>query len=243
MKKIIIFGYQNSGTTILKCILGHIPEVHEIIKETETIDEDIEVEPNKKFVLCKFPATKDKYFSDEYKDYIKIFIIRNPLWVYSSFNKRNPNNRRDTFPVENYVKIAEKFSYYKENNNVKDLYLIRYEDLFEDDFKNLKNILDQIGFNYTNDIFDNSNYKNQLFPKVDVSKCSDNVHPSNVRLYKTWQINQPITNNNSEEKIHLYKKQYDEMTKNQAILNVYPDIEKTNYKSFVPDFRFREVKK
>jgi len=123
------------------------------------------------------------------------------------------------------------------------LYLIRYEDLFEDDFKNLKNILDQIGFNYTNDIFDNSNYKNQLFPKVDVSKCSDNVHPSNVRLYKTWQINQPITNNNSEEKIHLYKKQYDEMTKNQAILNVYPDIEKTNYKSFVPDFRFREVKK
>ena len=45
--------------------------------------------PNK-FIVCKTPFIYNK-FTDVYNDYIKIFIIRNPLWIYSSLNKRlNP---------------------------------------------------------------------------------------------------------------------------------------------------------
>ena len=38
MNKILICGFPHSGTTILKCIIGHIKDVEEIIDETYNIN-------------------------------------------------------------------------------------------------------------------------------------------------------------------------------------------------------------
>ena len=40
MKKILITGYSHSGTTILKSIIGHIDNVHEIIDETDIVTQN-----------------------------------------------------------------------------------------------------------------------------------------------------------------------------------------------------------
>ena len=80
-KKILLFGFPHSGTSILKTIIGHIDSVEEYLLETDTIDN---ISTNKPFMICKTPYCKDDYFSDKYKDYIKIFIIRNPLFIFSS---------------------------------------------------------------------------------------------------------------------------------------------------------------
>ena len=85
MKKILIHGFPHCGTTIMKSILGHIDNVNEIVEESDLINQ---VDNNFEFTVCKSPYTKQEYFGDDYNDYIKIFVIRNPLFVFSSLNKK-----------------------------------------------------------------------------------------------------------------------------------------------------------
>jgi len=92
INRILICGFPHCGTTIFKSIIGHIDEVEEIINETMVIDK----ESNKKFILCKWPYTHKTFFEEKYENYIKIFIIRNHLFVFSSLNKRfDYKNRKD----------------------------------------------------------------------------------------------------------------------------------------------------
>ena len=134
MQKIIIFGFCHSGTSILKSIIGHCEDVYEIINETHLINSN-NLNSNKKYILCKTPFYKDEYLSNNYNDYIKIFIIRNPLWIYSSLNKRFSYDLPDKVNFNRYTNILNKFIYYK-NNPSNNLYLIRYEDLFAENYKN-----------------------------------------------------------------------------------------------------------
>ena len=155
MSKILIIGFPHSGTTILKSIIGHIEEVEEIRNETKVIEKN----SNKKFILGKFPFAHENFFGEEYKDYIKIFIIRNPLFVFSSLNKRFNYNILDNHNFDKYVNILKMFIKYR-NNPRKDIYTIKYEDLFTNNYSDLKKILDDIGFQYDDRIFDNTKYTN-----------------------------------------------------------------------------------
>ena len=83
-QKNLICGFPHCGTSILKSIMRHIEEIEEIINEYCVINKI----SNKKFILCKYPFTNVEFFSKNMSDYIKIFIIRNPLFVFSSLNKR-----------------------------------------------------------------------------------------------------------------------------------------------------------
>ena len=94
-KKIIIFGFPHSGTTILRNIISHIENVYEIVDEVSLINDKIDY-TNYKFVLCKYPyLINENELLTTYYDYIKIFIIRNPLYVFSSLNKRFENKPLD----------------------------------------------------------------------------------------------------------------------------------------------------
>lgn len=219
MIKIIIFGFPHCGTSILKSIIGHIEDVEEIINETSFIRQ----KTNKKYILCKYPFMKDKFFGNIYRDYIKIFIIRNPIYIYSSLNKRFEYNIPERHGIDKYINTIQKFIYYK-NNPQQNTYTIRYEDMFHDNFKELKNIFNNIGFRYTNDIFNNSKYINKLFVNEKVSK----EKPLNIEhsKYRTWQINQPFISNNNPSKIDLNNEQLKIIMNNKDILKIYPNINK-----------------
>ena len=49
------------------------------------------------------------FFAKEYKDYKKIFIIRNPLFVFSSLNKRFEYAIRDDHNFDCYINALTKF--------------------------------------------------------------------------------------------------------------------------------------
>lgn len=166
MKKIIIFGFPHSGTSILKSIIGHIDNVYEIIDETKYININ-KFKINKEFILCKYPYTIPEFFGDKYNDYIKIFIVRNPLFVYSSLNKRFSYNlsKRSNLSISSYINTIKTFIYYL-NHPMKNLYLIKYEDLFTDNFKQLKLILNDLKLNYSDDIFDNLKYTNKIVSSI-----------------------------------------------------------------------------
>lgn len=191
------------------------------MKENYNEIEVINKNSDKKFILGKSPVTRDYFFSEEYKDYIIIFIVRNPLFVFSSLNKRFnyeiPNNHN----FYDYVNTLKKFIKYK-NNPEKNIYTIKYEDLFENNYEELKKILNDIGFQYDDSIFDNSKYTNVIIRGTKlVDKKPRNIDHAH---YRTWQINQPFISNNDISKIDLNEDQIEKIVNNQYVLQIYPDI-------------------
>jgi hypothetical protein len=216
--KILICGHAHCGTSILKSIIGHIEDVEEIVNECSYINKSTD----KKYILCKKPNARPEFFDKKYDDYIKIFIIRNPLFVFSSINKRFGHYKlAKNLSIEGYVNILKMFIKFK-NNPEKNIYTIRYEDLFQNNYQELKKILDDIGFQYDDNIFDNSKYTNSIIKGVKLV----NKKPENKRhgFYRTWQINQPFVSNNDISKIDLSNDQKKKIINNPYILQVYPDI-------------------
>ena len=216
-QKILICGFPHCGTSILKSIIGHIDCVEEIYDENDVINH----KSNKKFILCKTPYTKDIFFDKTYKNYIKIFIIRNPLFVFSSLNKRFNYKIPDNHNFHSFIKTIKKFIKYN-NNPEKNVYTIKYEDLFKNNYEEIKKILNHIGINYDNNIFDNSKFTNII---ISNTKLLDKK-PLNINHaeYRTWQINQPFKLNNDISKIDLNIEQKEKIVNNPYILQIYPDI-------------------
>jgi hypothetical protein len=220
-KKIIIFGFPHSGTTILRNIISHIENVYEIVDEVPIINDNIEY-TNYKFVLCKYPyLIYENDLLTNYSDYIKIFIIRNPLYVFTSLNKRLENTHIDNnHTITKYIDTIVAFNKFK-NKNIDNLFLIKYEDMFEDNYKNLKYIFDEIGFSYNDIIFDNSKYINKVQHGSNLTiptECPPNYSHMEYRLF---QINQPFKNNNNN--INLTEIQHEILTTDINILETYPE--------------------
>lgn len=216
MSKILICGFPHCGTTILKSVIGHIEEVEEISGETSVIKK----KTDKKYVVCKCPFTHEYFFGEQYKDYTKIFIIRNPLFVFSSLNKRFnciPLNHS----IDEYIKTIRLFTHHRDNHT-DNVYTIRYEDLFDNNYQQLKDILDRIGITYTDDIFDNTKYKNKLNERTKL--LPDMPNNKQHAEYRNWQINQPFISNNDSSKIYLKNVQRQTIVNSSDIINIYPEL-------------------
>lgn len=225
MKKIIIFGFSHCGTTILRSIIGHIDEVYEVIYETKKFDDFDNVPSSKKYILHKYPRYKKIFLTDKYyDDYIKIFILRNPIFIYSSINKRSNYKVSNGQSINNYINTLKDFIYYLDNP-IKDLYTIRYEDIFPNNYKEFKKILDDIGLKYTEKIFDNSQYINysHIGQKLSETKPSEQKHTQ----YRNWQVNQSFVCNNDISKIDLTETQKQKIINDDNILKLYPNIKST----------------
>ena len=231
MKKIVIFGFPHTGTTIMKSIFGHIPDVYEIINEQLFIEEDDlrkAESMNKKFILCKYPYWSNHFMEDRFKEYYKIFIIRNPAYVYSSLNKRFSVKQYDDqgyrlmnkqVPLWKYSDTVRLFNWFKVSSPLENMMTIKYEDFFDNNFQNIKKILDNIGITYTDEIFDNSKYENYSVDSVKIPehKPSNTKHPE----YRTWQINQPFINNNIPGSVYLLQEQIDHFKSCPHIQKLY----------------------
>lgn len=216
-QKILICGFPHCGTSILKSIMGHIEEIEEIINECNVINKI----SNKKFILCKHPFTSAKFFTKNWSDYIKIFIIRNPLFVFSSLNKRFNYNIPDNHGFNVYIDTLKQFIKYK-NNPEENIYTIRYEDLFKNNYDELKKIFIDIGIKYDDIIFDNSKYTNSIISCVKLlDKKPENIKHSE---YRTWQINQAFISNNDISMLDLNDTQKEKIINNPYVLQIYPDI-------------------
>ena len=222
-KKILICGFPHCGTTILKCIIGHIPEVFEIIEEVYNFDTflsfDVE-DKNKNYILGKCPwYCKEITTLDRYKDFYIIFIIRNPVYVFSSLNERFRYNIPDNHSIDRYINICKSILIEKHKPNY---HFIKYEDLFDNDYEKLKIVLDDIGLKYNSDIFNNTEYENKSFLKI--NKNNIKVSQINHVQYRTNQINKDFINNNDEKKINLNDSQMRNILNDETINIIYPDI-------------------
>ena len=220
-KKILITGFPHTGTSILKSKLGECANLYECPFEWFSIThEDIQRSGDKEFVLKKTPIIPIEIRANtlartkigfEYGDYIIIFVTRNPWNTFTSIikdganplNKLQPNEGPQYFiKVDEYL-AAAKFFIEARDGNYKDIYSIRYEDFFPNNFEKLKELMDTIGLEYTDDIFTNRSKNYIHAPNINY----DDIDPTNISYNKnrlqlrTWQINQPFKNMNSEVNI------------------------------------------
>jgi hypothetical protein len=81
-------------------------------------------------------------------------------------------------------------------NNYKDVYPIKYEDIFNNNFQALKDIFDKIGLQYDDNIFET---KTKEYKHNDC-KYIDDYDKKDLQdgAYRMWQINQPFKNMNGD---------------------------------------------
>jgi hypothetical protein len=198
--------------------MGECTNLYECPFEYFNINQnDILNSGDKEFILKKTPILPVEIRANtlqrtqsgfEYGDYILIFVIRNPWNVFTSImkqgvnplNKLQPNEGGEYFiKVDEYLAAAT-FFLDVSTGDYKNMYSIKYEDFFPNDFQKLKELFDSIGLEYTNDIF-TTRSKNYIHaPNVNYDNIdSTNLSYSKNRLeLRTWQINQPFQNMNGD---------------------------------------------
>lgn len=216
--KILITGYPFSGTTILKSKFGESDNVYEIIDEGfEIRQHHIGWSGDKEFVLIKTPVMPleirvhgahfltTNHPNSLYKDYSVVFIQRNPWNVFSSTIKAGfdpfaniPSHHQVEyhFTINEYFVSVERFLEAK-NGNFPNIYAVKYEDLFVDDYKEIKGIMDSIGLKYNPNIFDTKTKDYKFRNDLDISTINEKPDTCDLGKVRTWQINQPFQNMNT----------------------------------------------
>lgn len=230
IQKVIVCGFPHCGTTILRSILGHLPNVYEVVDETHVITEEHVAAAQcqgKDTVLIKYPHCVD-LFHQKYSDYYKIFILRNPAFVFSSINARFMN---PAYPLElkpsplQYDSAAKAFTTYKNCGGDDDkMICLKYEDLFDSDggHRAIDLVIEKFWKKTTPvEIYKNELYNNKSHSYFDKSDINEPPKPTNHDFYRTWQINQPFECMNDAGKINLTEEQIELLDTLPNIQNVY----------------------
>jgi len=209
VKQILVTGFPHSGTTILRAKIGECKNTKEQSKEFNDVTE---FHPNMPydFYVWKTPSIPEVFRNNtfsvkeetQYKDTIIIPIIRNPWNVFSSLYKRGIQtgqfsiyDNRQLHSIAYYNNAANVISDAIQNN-YKDVYPIKYEDMFDNNFQTLKNIFNKIGLQYDDNIFETKTkeYKHNDCEYIDDYDKKDLQNGE----YRMWQINQPFKNMNTD---------------------------------------------
>jgi hypothetical protein len=85
-----------------------------------------------------------KYISQEGRNDFVIFIIRNPLFVFSSLNKRFDFKIPKNHDIEMYIDTYKAWLNLKKQNRSSKYICIKYEELFSHEYKVIKGIFKQL---------------------------------------------------------------------------------------------------
>jgi hypothetical protein len=217
-QKILITGFPHTGTSILKAKMGECKNLYEVPKEYfNVLPNDLFLAKDKKFVLVKSPvipieirANNLEYLikaKKEYSDYVLIFVIRNPWNVFTSvikagynpLTKNGPNSTFDYHMSIGEYEAAGKIFLNAKEKNYPNVYAIRYEDFFVNDFTNLKNLFNSIGLEFDDTIFYQKSKNYTHVPGFNFDNIKENpTYKDGQIIVRTWQINQPFQNMNGD---------------------------------------------
>jgi hypothetical protein len=183
--------------------------------------EDIHYSGDRENILIKYPMLPvdiraggiayTRHPDSRYYEYTIIMVIRNPWNVYTGMIKAGSNpmnnltvdggNSEYHSKVEEYEVAAELFRQARDNN-YPNIYAIRYEDFFPNNFEKLRELMDKLNLQYTEELFTNRTKDYIHWPGKEYANIKNNEdYQSDRYAYRTWQINQPFQNMNSEVNI------------------------------------------
>jgi hypothetical protein len=208
-KEILVTGFPHCGTTVLKAKIGECKNTYDEQKE---FAEPAHYHPKMgyDFYVWKHPFLHEEFRNNtfsikphtKYVNTIIIPIIRNPWNVFSSLHKRG--KATGDFSIYDN-RQGHSLDYYNNaanvildaiKNNYDNVYPIKYEDMFDNNFQALKDIFNKIGLEYNDDIFET---KTKVYSHNNAKYIEDYDKFGKYNAeFRTWQINQPFKNMNSE---------------------------------------------
>ena len=209
VKQILVTGFPHCGTTVLRAKIGECKNTKE---QSNEFNDVTEFHPNMPydFYVWKTPVIPGEFrnhtFSvkeeTKYKDTIIIPVILNPWNIFSSLYKRGIQTGQ--FSIYDN-RQGHSLAYYNNacaiisdafEKNYKDVYPIKYEEMFDNNYQKLKEIFEKIGLEYDDTIFETrtKEYKHNDCEYIDDYNKKDLQDGS----YRMWQINQPFQNMNSD---------------------------------------------
>jgi hypothetical protein len=221
-KKILITGYPHTGTSILKSKFGECNGVFEVLDETFEVNKyHIKDSGDTEIILIKTPIIPMeirvrgvKYLTLQdpasvYKDYYVIFVTRNPWNLFTSVIKAGDDplsgetfhlSPKYGFTIQEYFVSCDRFLEAK-NGNFPNIYAIHYEDFFTNGGQAIKDIMNDIGLDYEDDILQSKTKDYAFQSKVSIKDIDDMPNEYDRIQMRTWQINQPFQNMNKEVNI------------------------------------------
>ena len=242
MKKIYVTGFPHSGTSILRVKLGEGKNVFEQEQESPYPLHLEEFEKsNKEFYLWKRPIHLNlvdnpfdsivkygfKYKSESYfKDDYIVFIMRSPYFSYSSIYEIFKNEFGESKAAESlvdnftrhFIPTAKLFLDAKYNSYDK-VYTIYYEEMFENNNKLLKELMNSIGIKQEVSIDETKKHFIGKIPYEEnqIPNTKPDQYLEDPGYYRTWQINQPFSNFNNVNKINLPQELIDVLDNSEIV--------------------------
>lgn len=153
---ILIYGWPHSGTTIRnKIILSYDNVCGNLRSEMKSATSKQFRKAERKgctHVVVKWPwdMTSEITSSKIYKDYLKIVLVRNPYWIFSSINRRmllSPKQKSNyTFAIwERSALNFKERTAAKQTNSPETFIYLQYEHMFTRIDESLQHVADKFG--------------------------------------------------------------------------------------------------
>jgi hypothetical protein len=200
-----------------------MPNVHADIDEAKTIDDTVETDAV--YRVCKWPWLEEEFFGEEYTDYHKVFIIRHPFWVFSGLNRRMRIGKREKPYVHSIPNYKNTLNRWIETSfsGRSDISTIRYEDLFPNNFQNLRLLFEYTIGEFDDSILQHEGRGDRSSTEID-EVPKDRPSENRITKFRTYQINQKVENMNLPEKLQLHSWQRDQFMFYDDIYMVYPEL-------------------
>ncbi len=219
---ILVCGVPHGGTTVVRKLIGNINGVHDHPHEIDAIMgidynhflKKIEDTAHKAIVV-KSPFTPRNITN--YKSFKVIFVLKNPWDCFGSYRKRFKTEAHytkayvDRYGIGSYCALAEIWLNIRNNpEQFPNIYPIKYEEMFEDDYAKVKDMVRWLGFSWVDNIINSErvaghqNWNNKPVPKVENPNTLKNTGADNVPL-RYWQINQPFHDMTGQSREYIFR--------------------------------------
>lgn len=213
-------GYQHSGTSILARCFGSHPDAHHVPEE---------VPPRKvtsawygaETMVMKHAAVYGPNMPSWVNtgDYVKpIVITRHPMDVMASLKLRKPNLILSQQALAFRMWEAWGRFHLCPDSNVT---CVRYEDLFDKDFKTICDLIEQTGLSRPDDLQAQLDATEQPIHYFEVP----DEEPQRVQheKFRSWQIHQPLVQKTDENRGELKMGELDLINDSAVFKALYPN--------------------
>lgn len=190
MNKILVIGFPHSGTTILRKLIGNSSNVYDVSRES-FLTPNIDVKEDN--IVIKLPhmnGVPDNFYMRSHIDYKIVMLIKNPYDVFGSLTKRYDTSIPKRYNLNTWIKYS-KYFYNLKKNIPSNIFMLRYEDMFENNYKKIKEIFKFLNLLYSEEEI--------IFNNRDCFIVDNNIPkkrplPTEHGAFRTWQINQKFEN-------------------------------------------------
>jgi len=219
---VLVCGVPHGGTTIVRKLIGNIDGVYDHPNEIDAI---MGINPSTflkkiektdhKAIVVKSPFTPKNI--TKHKDFKIVFILKNCFDLYGSYRKRFKTESHytktyvDRYGIASYNTLAGIWLNIRKNpDSFPNIYPIKYEEMFDNDYSKVKDLVRWLGFEWEDSIISSDrvaghqNWHNRPIPKVDNPDTLKNTGADNVPL-RYWQINQPFQDMTGKSKHYIFK--------------------------------------